>query len=306
MKTLFVFPGQGTQFPGMGKDFFDSSAAVRELFELASETVMIDLKKLIFEGSEEDLKKTVNTQVSVALIDRAAALLAKEKGFIPSGAAGFSLGEWPAYAEAGCISETQLFNLLKIRGELMDKAVEKIGRPAGMSAVLFLSQADVVKTLQESGLSDVYPANFNAPTQTVISGIESSLAQAEELLKAKGAKKIVRLRVAGPFHSPLISYARDGLKEALADINFADPKIALYANVSGKRVSSGAEAKELAVEQVTGAVRWTDEEASMAADGYERILETGPGTVLTGLWKSIGFSPACQVAGTLDALGIVS
>lgn len=301
MKTLFLFPGQGTQFPGMGKDFYDEEAAVRQLFEQASDTVKMDLKKLIFEGSEEDLKRTVNTQVSVALIDRVASLMAKKRGFSPSGAAGFSLGEWPAYAEAGCIAESEMFRLLKIRGELMDKAVEKVGRPCGMSAILFLAPAEVEKALAESGLPDVFAANFNSPSQTVISGAEASLAKAEELLKEKGAKKVVRLRVSGPFHSPLISYARDGLKEALADVAFADPAIALYANVSGARVKSGAEAKSLAVEQVTGAVRWTDEESAMAADGYERVLETGPGTVLTGLWKAVNPDLACKPAGSLDA-----
>jgi [acyl-carrier-protein] S-malonyltransferase len=300
MKTLFLFPGQGTQFPGMGKDLYDDDAKVRDLFELASETVKIDLRKLVFEGSEEDLKRTVNTQVSVALIDRAASLAAKKRGISPAGAAGFSLGEWPAYVEAGCISETELFRLLKIRGELMDKAVETLGRPCGMSAILFISAAEVEKALAESGLSEIYAVNFNSPTQTVISGVESSLAKAEELLKAKGAKKVVRLRVSGPFHSPLLSYARDGLKEALADVAFADPAINLYANVSGKRVQSGAEAKAFAVEQVTGAVRWTDEEAAMVADGYERVLETGPGTVLSGLWKAVNPEPLCKPAGKLD------
>jgi [acyl-carrier-protein] S-malonyltransferase len=301
VKTLFLFPGQGTQFPGMGKDFYDEEAAVRQLFDLASENVKINLKKLIFEGSEEDLKRTVNTQVSVALIDRVASLMAKKRGFSPSGTAGFSLGEWPAYAEAGCITETEMFRLLKVRGELMDKAVEKIGHPCGMSAILFLSPAEVEKTLADSELPDIYAANFNSPSQTVISGAEASLAKAEELLKAKGAKKVVRLRVSGPFHSPLLSYARDGLKEALADVAFTDPAIALYANVTGSRVKSGAEAKSLAVEQVTGAVRWTNEEAAMAADRYERVLETGPGTVLTGLWKAVNPEPPCQPAGSLDA-----
>jgi [acyl-carrier-protein] S-malonyltransferase len=305
MKTLFLFPGQGTQYVGMGKDFHDANPKVRELFELASETVKINLGKLIFEGTEDDLKKTVNTQVAVALIGRAASLMAKEKGFNPAGTAGFSLGEWPAYVEAGCIPETEMFRLLKTRGELMDKAVEKLGRPSGMSAILFLSQGDVVKALEESGLPDIYPANFNSPSQTVISGSEASLGLAEEILKAKGAKKIVRLRVSGPFHSPMIFYARDGLAEALADVTFRDPAIALYANASGDRVKTGAEAKKLAVEQVVGAVRWTDEETAMSADGYERVLETGPGTVLTGLWKAMGLQPAANPAGTQDALSLI-
>jgi [acyl-carrier-protein] S-malonyltransferase len=305
MKTLFLFPGQGTQSPGMGRDFFDASAEVRALFEAASEAVKIDLKKLIFEGSDEDLKKTVNTQVSVALIDRASALVLKARGIQADGAAGFSLGEWPAMAQAGIISESEMFRLLKIRGELMDAAVAKMGSPCGMSAILFLDPALTVKTLEESGLPDVYAANFNSPVQVVISGVESSLAKAEELLKEKGAKKVVRLRVSGPFHSPLLSYAREGLAEALKDVPFADPKIAFYANVTGARVATAAEVKKLAIEQVTAAVRWTDQEAAMARDGYGRAIEAGPGNVLQGLWKAAVKDVPCLGANTLDLLNLI-
>jgi [acyl-carrier-protein] S-malonyltransferase len=306
MKTLFLFPGQGTQYQGMAHDFYDSSAEVRDLFERASEIVKIDLKKLLFEGTEEDLKKTINTQLSVALAARSAARVLKSKGITAQGCGGFSLGEWPALVEAGIITEDKLFSCLKVRGELMDKAVEKLGKPAGMSAIMFLDPEKIVSTISENKLEDVYPANFNSPVQVVISGLESSLAQAEELLKAAGAKKVVRLRVSGPFHSPLIQYAQDGLREYLQDIPFADPQIAFYANVSGKAVTSGTEAKEYAIQQVTGAVRWTDEEASMKADAYERVLEVGPGTVLQGLWKSAGNTPACQSAGTLDFQGLIN
>jgi [acyl-carrier-protein] S-malonyltransferase len=306
MKTLFLFPGQGTQYPGMAHDFYDSSAEIKDLFEFASETVKIDLKKLIFEGTEEDLKKTINTQLSVALAARSAARALKSKGITAQGCGGFSLGEWPALVEAGVITEESLFKALKVRGELMDKAVEKLGKPAGMSAIMFLDPEKIVNTLRENNLTDVYPANFNSPVQVVISGLEASLAQAEELLKAAGAKKVIRLRVSGPFHSPLIQYAQDGLREYLQDIPFADPKINFYANVNGKTITSGAEAKECAIQQVTGAVRWTDEEASMKADGYDRVLEVGPGTVLQGLWKSAGNAPVCQSAGTIDFQGLIN
>jgi len=305
MKTLFLFPGQGAQYPGMGKDFHDGSAEVRALFELASEASKIDLKKLIFEGTEDDLKRTVNTQLSVALIDRAASLMLRKRGISPSGAAGFSLGEWPALAEAGVLDEAEMFRLLKLRGELMDAAVERTGRPCGMSAILFLDPAVVAKTIEETGNGEVFAANFNSPVQVVISGTEDALAKAEALLKEKGAKKVVRLRVSGPFHSPLLAYAREGLAEAVSGVAFKDPAIALYANATGARVESGADAKRLAVEQVTAAVRWTDEEAAMAADGYGRAVEAGPGNVLQGLWKAAVKDIPCLGAATLELLGLI-
>ncbi len=305
MKTLFLFPGQGAQYPGMGKDFHDANAEVRALFELASEVSKIDLRKLIFEGTEDDLKRTVNTQLSVALIDRAASLMLRNRGIAPSGAAGFSLGEWPALAEAGVLEEAEMFRLLKIRGELMDAAVERTGRPCGMSAILFLDPGVVAKTIEETGNGEVFAANFNSPVQVVISGTEDALAKAETLLKEKGAKKVVRLRVSGPFHSPLLAYAREGLAEAVSAVAFKDPAIALYANTTGARVMSGADAKRLAAEQVTAAVRWTDEEAAMAADGYGRAVEAGPGNVLQGLWKAAVKDIPCLGANTLDLLGLI-
>jgi [acyl-carrier-protein] S-malonyltransferase len=302
MKTIFLFPGQGAQYPGMGKDFYDDNAGVRALFELASDAAKIDLKKLIFEGTEDVLKRTVNTQLSVALIDRASSIILRSRGIKADGAAGFSLGEWPALVEAGVIDEAVMFELLKLRGELMDAAVEKIGRTCGMSAILFLDPAVVVKSIEESGIPDIYAANYNSPVQVVISGTEQSLEKAEILFKEKGAKKIVRLRVSGPFHSPLIEYARVGLAEAVEDVSFADPRIALYANATGKRVHTGTEAKELAVKQVTAAVRWTDEEAAMAADGFSRAIEAGPGNVLQGLWKAAVKDIPCLGANTLDLI----
>jgi [acyl-carrier-protein] S-malonyltransferase len=305
MKTLFLFPGQGAQYPGMGKDFYDGNADVRNLFEIASETTGIDLKKLVFDGTEEALKRTVNTQLSVALIDRASSLVLRSRGIKADGTAGFSLGEWPALVEAGVIDEEAMFRLLKLRGELMDSAVEKLGRPCGMSAILFLDPAIVVKSIEESGIPEIYAANYNSPVQVVLSGTEQSLGEAENLLKEKGAKKIVRLRVSGPFHSPLIDYARVGLAEAVENVSFADPRIAVYANVTGKRVRSGTEAKELIVKQVTAAVRWTDEEAAMSADGYDRAIEAGPGNVLQGLWKAVVKDTPCLGANTLGLIDAI-
>jgi [acyl-carrier-protein] S-malonyltransferase len=305
VSTCFLFPGQGAQYPGMGRDFYDTSKAVRELFELASDASGIDLRRLLFEGSEDELKQTRNTQVAVALIGAAAALNAREHGLYAAGAAGFSVGEWPALAEAGVVSSEAMFRLVAERGRLMDEAGNRSGGST-MSAILFLAPAAIEAAIKGAGLSQVWIANYNSPTQSVISGTEKDVAAAEEILKAAGAKRVVRLKVSGAFHSPIMAWARDGFAEAVADVEFKDPGMALYSNVTGKRIGSGAEAKKLAVDQIVSPVRWIDEEAAINAAGYAQLLETGPGNVLAGLWKSVAGGAPCLPAGTLDQIAAMS
>lgn len=305
MKTCFLFPGQGAQYSGMGRDFYETSTAVRELFELASDASHIDLKALLFQGSEEELKQTQNTQVAVALVGAAAALCAREHGIEPSGVAGFSVGEWPALAEAGVVSLADMFGLVAERGRLMDEAGRRSGGST-MSAVLSLESAAIEAAIAAAGLKQVWIANYNSPTQCVISGTEADVAAAEIAIKAAGAKRVVRLKVSGAFHSPIMAYARDGFAERVADVAFADPKIAFFSNVSGKRLESGSEAKRFAVDQIVSPVRWIDEEAAMVAEGFDAMLETGPGTVLAGLWKSVQGGCPCLAAGTLDAVASLS
>jgi [acyl-carrier-protein] S-malonyltransferase len=305
LKTCFLFPGQGAQYCGMAKDFFETSKAVRELFDLASEASRINLKKLLFESDEETLKKTQNTQLSVALAGSASALCAREHGILPAGCAGFSVGEWPALAETGVISTQDMFRLVAERGRLMDEAGRRSGGST-MSAVLFLPPEKIERTIEEAGLKNVWIANYNSPTQCVISGTEADIAAAEEKLKAAGAKRVIRLKVSGAFHSPIMAYAHDAFAEILTDVTFSDPKIACYSNVTGTRIASGAQAKALAAAQIISPVKWITEESAIAADGFGICVETGPGTVLAGLWKASGSTVPCVAGGTLDALASIS
>jgi [acyl-carrier-protein] S-malonyltransferase len=285
----------------MGRDLYDASEGVRRIFEEASDASKIDLRKLIFEGTEEELKKTDNTQISIALVGASAAFYARERGIACAGAAGFSLGEWCALAEAGVVSLADMFRLVAARGRLMDEAVKRGGSMA-MAAVLSLEPAKIEEAFAEAGIADAWLANYNSPSQVVISGSEGGIAKAEEVLKAKGAKRVIRLKVSGAFHTPLMAYARDAFKDEVAGAVFSDPIIPFFSNVTGGKVVSGAELKKHASDQITSAVRWIDEEKAIMAEGFGRCVETGPGTVLAGLMKSVAPELACLPAGTVETL----
>ena len=305
MKTCVLFPGQGAQKIGMGKDLYDASSAVRLLFEEASDASAIDLATLIFSGTEDDLKQTRNTQVALALVDTAAALCLKERGITFAGAAGFSLGEWAAMTEAGVLPFGQMIRLVAERGRLMDEAGTRSGG-SSMTAVLGLAPEAIESALAGAGITDAWIANYNAPSQSVLSGTELGLGKAEEAVKAAGAKRAIRLKVSGAFHSPIMRYAYDGFKELLTDEAFSDPSIAFYSNVTGGRVKSGAEIKRLAAEQIISPVRWIAEESAIAADSYERLVEAGPGTVLAGLWKSVNTEIVVAPASTMENITAIA
>ena len=305
MKTVFLFPGQGAQYPGMGKDLWEKSLPVKKLFRLASEGMGCDMEKLLFEGSPEELKATDKAQGAITLVNLAAAACLKEKGIVPDAAAGFSLGEYAALVAAGVITEEAVFSLVKFRGGAMEKASRALDTPAGaagMSAVIGLDLSVVQKTLREAGITEAWAANYNSPVQTVISGAAEALAAAENALKAAGARRCMRLPVSGPFHSPLLAAARREFEAELEKYDFADPRIPLYSNVTGKAVASGAEAKRLAGEQISSAVLWVDIERNLKAAGAVRVLEAGPGTVLCGLWKAVFPAEPCLPAGTWEAI----
>ncbi len=305
MKTFFLFPGQGAQYPGMGKDLWEAFDKVKELFRLASEASGMDLGRLLFEGSEEELKATDKTQLAVTLVDVAASLACRERGIEAAGFAGFSLGEYTALYEAGVLKLEDLFPIVKTRGALMEKAsrgADTAGGRAGMAAVIGLGYPEARETLGKLQGEAVFLANYSSPQQVVLSGTAEGLAKAEEVFQAAGAKRFIVLKVSGPFHSPLLEEARRGLQQALAGYAFADPIRPVYSNVTGKRIMSGAEARELAVRQVVSTVVWVEEEASILAEGVQRCLEVGPGGVLAGLWKSFSKDVPCLPAGKLEEI----
>ena len=305
MKTCFLFPGQGAQYPGMARDLWESSAKAKEIFEIASTALKMDTKKLLFESSTEDLKATDKTQVAMTIACLCSSAVVKEKGAAPAACAGFSLGEFAALCEAGVLTVADVLAIVKIRGELMEKASRSLdstdGAP-GMAAVLGLPAPQVVATLGPLASQGVFPANYNSPSQVVVSGTAQGLAVAEKELKAAGAKRLVRLQVSGPFHSPMMRQARVEFDQALAAFRFSDPVIPVYSNVTGKRISTGVEARQLCGEQLVSMVRWVEVQEGLLADGCDRFLEAGPGTVLTGLLRALKPDARCAPAGTMEAI----
>jgi [acyl-carrier-protein] S-malonyltransferase len=291
-KVFFLFPGQGAQYPGMGLDLIPLSQGAKKVFDTASEVLGRDMVSLIRDADDETLKRTDISQPALSAASLAAAACLKERGIFPAGCAGFSQGEYPALACAGVISLEDCFRLTEKRGRAMQDAVDRImkegGGAPGMAAVLGLSPEKVEALIGEwknSGLTGLYAANINSPKQVVVSGTAAALSEGERRFKEAGARRVVRLQVAGPFHSPFMKEASEAFAPALEKIVFSDPAIPLFSNVSGKAVSSGSEIKALALRQITEGVRWTEEEAAMAALKPDAVLETGPGRVLQGLWK---------------------
>ena len=311
--VVFLFPGQGAQYQGMALDFLASgNETVKIFFEQASQAYGKDAEALLRDSDADTLKRTDVSQPTVTLANLAAAAFLVEKGWLPKACAGFSLGEYAALVITGIIGSEDCFRLVKARGEAMQKNADRLREAAGgdaaaapgMAAIVGLAPDQVEALIAEwtkDGLKDLYAANINSPKQVVVSGTAAALTEAETRFKEAGAKRVIRLQVAGPFHSPLLADVTETFGPVLESVSFYDPTTPLYSNVTGKLVTSGAEAKKLALAQITNPVRWVNEEASIiASGGFEACLEVGPGKVLQGLWKDSGTEIPCYAAGTIE------
>lgn len=280
----FVFPGQGAQFVGMGKDLYETSPMAKEMFEKANEILGFRITDLMFEGTDEDLRQTKVTQPAIFLHS---VILAKTLGddFKPEMVAGHSLGEFSALVAANALSFEDGLKLVYKRALAMQKACEM--NPSTMAAVLGLADEKVEEVCATITDEVVVPANYNCPGQIVISGSDAGIDKACELLLAAGAKRALKLKVGGAFHSPLMDPAKVELEEAINSTEFAAPVCPVYQNVSTKGETDAAVIKKNLVAQLTAPVKWTQSVEHMVADGATSFMELGPGTVLQGLVKKI-------------------
>jgi [acyl-carrier-protein] S-malonyltransferase len=294
-------PGQGAQKVGMGRDLAERFPAARETFAAVDEALGIRLSRVMWEGPEDELTLTHNAQPAILAHSVAVLALVGHRLASMGAGAGHSLGEYSAHVAAGTLSQGDAARLVRRRGELMFAAGQE--RPGAMAAVLGLATADVQAACDESSGPDgiAVPANLNAPDQTVISGDPAGVGRAAEGCKARGAKRVISLKVSGAFHSPLMAPAVDGLRAALADATFADPAFPVIANASGEAVRTGVDAKRLLADQLTAPVRWVScmQAAAELAPGAT-FVEVGPGNVLSGLLKRIVPSAKAITLGTAE------
>jgi [acyl-carrier-protein] S-malonyltransferase len=285
VKAAFIFPGQGSQYVGMGKDLFEHNERARALFEQADAILGCSLGKICFEGPDEILQQTNNTQPAIFLHSMVIFDLIKESRSMMM-TAGHSLGEYSALVAAGALSFEDGLRLVRTRGELMQQA--GLAQSGTMAAIIGLGSTIIKEVCAEASAAGVVqPANFNSPGQVVISGSATAVRKAMELAKTRGARLVKELPVSGAFHSPLMESACDGLRSALEKTEIRDALAPVYANVTAKPVREAKEIRELLFRQLTHPVRWEETVVNMASDGATTFVECGPGKVLQGLVKRI-------------------
>ncbi len=290
-KVAFVFPGQASQYPGMGKELAEKYPAARAVFEEADKALGFSLSQMCFAGTEDELKLTANTQPAILTMSVAVFRVLAEKGLQPDFVAGHSLGEYSALVAAGSLKFADAVQLVRKRGTYMQEAVPQgVG---AMAAILGLSPAVVADACKRAAEGEVCSAaNLNSPEQTVISGHAAAVKRAVEIASQLGAKRAVILQVSAPFHCALMQPAQDKLAADLKKTNFGALRVPLVTNVDADTVTSGEEAREALVRQVTMAVRWQESVRLLIDEGVNTFVEVGPGKVLTGLLRQIERSVA--------------
>ena len=293
MKQAYVFPGQGAQFSGMGKDLYETNAEAKALFDKANEILGFNITEIMFSGTADELKQTKVTQPAVFLHS---VILAKVMNIQPAAVAGHSLGEFSALVAAGALSFEDGLRLVAKRAMAMQKCCES--QPGGMAAILNLDDAVVEQVCAEiDGV--VVAANYNCPGQLVISGADEAVNDACAKLKEAGAKRALRLPVGGAFHSPLMEAARAELEQAIAEVEFNTPVCPIYQNVDAKPQTDPEIIKANLIAQLTAPVRWTQIAKNMIADGVEAFTELGPGNVLQGLIKKVDINAVVESKATM-------
>lgn len=291
-KLAFLFPGQASQYPGMGRDLFDRFPESRAVFEEADAALGFSISKICFEGSEEDLKLTENTQPAILTVSVAAYRALESRGIVPDFAAGHSLGEHSALVASGALAFSDAVNLARRRGSYMQAAV-----PAGegaMAAILGLSPSDVAEVCKKAADHEVVsPANLNSPEQTVISGNAAAVKRAVEIASQSGAKRSVMLPVSAPFHCALMKPAQDCFEKDLRATNFSALRFPVVTNADAEAITSGDDAREALIRQITLPVRWLESMRELIDSGVTVFVEVGPGKVLSGLMRQIDRSVRC-------------
>jgi [acyl-carrier-protein] S-malonyltransferase len=292
VKTAFLFPGQGSQVVGMGKDLAHHHAVARETFEEADEVLGINISQLCFEGPEDELRLTENTQPAILAASVAAWRVLQEKGIQPTFVAGHSLGEYSAHVAAGTMSFADAVRTVRSRGKYMQEAV-----PVGtgsMAAILGMQPDRVAEVCSDAAQGEVCePANINSPEQIVISGQVAAVERAVKLADERGAKRAKVLPVSAPFHCSLMRPAQEKLAVVLASLPLAPPGVLVICNVDARPVENAESAREALVRQVTGSVRWSQSMQGLIAHGVQTFVEVGPGKVLCGLMRQIDRSKKC-------------